>query len=506
MPSIDEIVGALQKIFGERAKALANEQGVNKRSSKITGTILALVLVTGFMSQPGASLNQLSQIAQQFGVNVTRSGLSQRLTSVTVEFLRLLFEEALQVWQQREGLWLELFEPFRGVYLIDSTHIGLANKLADSQPASGGQAGKAGMKLQITYDYLQQQVEVVTAQAALEPDQSFEDKLEKLPEGSLVLFDLGYCTLERLKRLMAAHYFVSRLPPKVHLYEQGSNQPLALGSELRRRGGTCAGTVIELRVEVGQKERLKLRVVAQVLPQEAYLQRLAQAKKVSQLKGRELSAATAERLRWNLYLTNVHESLLSGYQVGIVYHLRWQIELLFKLWKSGLGLAQSGNKKLSRVWCEIYARLIGYTLLIYLSWGVAGSEEMGEAEETNLVEALVGSSGGESNRQWQETDKAKLGRAKPLILQALIKTTRELSLTKALQTLGTEIVRLGKALLRGKDKKVKKLIKKLRKRWGRYSLKEKRADRLTSYQQISQIQLSTRELHAPDLTLICKVA
>jgi hypothetical protein len=116
---------------------------VNKRSSKITGKILALVLVTGFISHPRASLNQLSEITRQFGVNVTRLALSQRLNSVTVKFLRLLFEEALQGWQPREGLWMELFEPFRGVYLIDSTHIRLANKLADSQPASGGQPGKA---------------------------------------------------------------------------------------------------------------------------------------------------------------------------------------------------------------------------------------------------------------------------------------------------------------------------------------------------------------------------
>jgi hypothetical protein len=96
MPSIDTIASNLQSLLGEGANSIATKSGFTKKRSKITGSILVLVLVVGFISNPSASLNQLSQIAEQLGVVFTRSALSQRFNSVTVEFLRLLFEEALQ--------------------------------------------------------------------------------------------------------------------------------------------------------------------------------------------------------------------------------------------------------------------------------------------------------------------------------------------------------------------------------------------------------------------------
>lgn len=507
MHSIDEIAHSVENLLGEGANALAIESGVTKRHSKITGSILALVLVTGFISNPTASLNQLSQIAGLFGTVFTRAALSQRFNPLTVGFFRKLFEEVLQLWQQREGMCLKLFEPFGGVYLIDSTHLALSHKLAQSHLASGGNGVRAGMKLQVTYDYLQQQVEALTEQASLEPDQSFEDKLEKLPEGGLILFDLGYCTLERLKRLRKAHYFLTRLPTSVNIYQPGSKQPLDLVAELRLRGAEVAGAVLELSVEVGQKERLELRVVAPALPEEAYLRRLAQARKASQFKGRELGVAKAERLRWNLYLTNVNQSLIGGHQVGLVYHLRWQIELLFKLWKSGRGLEQTCHKKVSRVWCEIYARLIGYTLLIYLRRGIAWNEGIKEAEEESLVEALVGQPEIPPQHQWKEAGKAKLkaseeGRLNTFgelaLEQAALKSgkIRELSLPKALQTLRIEIKKLGKAIATGKEKKLKKAISRLRKSWRQYSLKENRTDRPSSYEQVRQSELLARGLQS----------
>jgi hypothetical protein len=48
--------------------------------------------------------------------------------------------------------------------------------------------GQVGIKLQISYDYLKQQVDTLTAQADLEPDQSFADRLPKFPQ---VLHETG---------------------------------------------------------------------------------------------------------------------------------------------------------------------------------------------------------------------------------------------------------------------------------------------------------------------------
>jgi hypothetical protein len=77
-------------------------------------------------------------------------------------------------------------------------------------------------------------------------------------------------------------------------------------------------------------------------------------------------AVSQERLRladWTLFCTNVPPDLLSGPEVLVVARVRWQIELVFKLWKSAGHLAHSRSDKPWRVLCEVYAKLLG--LLIH---------------------------------------------------------------------------------------------------------------------------------------------
>jgi hypothetical protein len=62
---------------------------------------------------------------------------------------------------------------------------------------------------------------------------------------------------------------------------------------------------------------------------------------------------------WTVFCTNVPAPLLSASEVLVVARVRWQVELLFKLWKSAGHLAHSRNAKPWRVLCEIYAKLLG---------------------------------------------------------------------------------------------------------------------------------------------------
>lgn len=50
----------------------------------------------------------------------------------------------------------------------------------------------------------------------------------------------------------------------------------------------------------------------------------------------------------------------------MVYSLRWQIELFFKLCKSEAGIDKISGKKPDRILCEIYAKLICIVTLLYL--------------------------------------------------------------------------------------------------------------------------------------------
>ena len=45
-------------------------------------------------------------------------------------------------------------------------------------------------------------------------------------------------------------------------------------------------------------------------------------------------------MSWNIFLTNVPDSIWAPKTLAAVYRLRWRIEIIFKTWKSHLGLRQ----------------------------------------------------------------------------------------------------------------------------------------------------------------------
>ena len=64
-------------------------------------------------------------------------------------------------------------------------------------------------------------------------------------------------------------------------------------------------------------------------------------------------------LQWNVWLTNAPTTLLADDEVEVLSRARWQIELLFKLWRS-VGLVDEWRSAQPwRILCEVYAKLLG---------------------------------------------------------------------------------------------------------------------------------------------------
>ena len=61
------------------------------------------------------------------------------------------------------------------------------------------EATKAGMKIQVVYDYLKQSLSKVDIKEGKRSDQGYRDYLEEIKEGELHIADLGYFHLP-LKR------------------------------------------------------------------------------------------------------------------------------------------------------------------------------------------------------------------------------------------------------------------------------------------------------------------
>ena len=80
-------------------------------------------------------------------------------------------------------------------------------------------------------------------------------------------------------------------------------------------------------------------------------------------EGTTVSARQAEMLRWVIFVTNVPQKQLSLSEALVLARVRWQIELLFKLWKSHGAIDESHSTKPFLVLCEVYAKLLAMLIL-----------------------------------------------------------------------------------------------------------------------------------------------
>lgn len=57
-------------------------------------------------------------------------------------------------------------------------------------------------------------------------------------------------------------------------------------------------------------------------------------------------------------MTNIPDRIIDAKQLYETYSLRWQIELIFKTWKSVYNMAKVRNVKIERFQCQLYGKLI----------------------------------------------------------------------------------------------------------------------------------------------------
>ena len=118
------------------------------------------------------------------------------------------------------------------------------------------------------------------------------------------------------------------------------------------------GCRIDQQVLLGQTAQIPCRLIAERVPEPVAEQRRERLLETARRRQEAVREAAWDLADWTLYLTNATPDLLDAQACLMLGRYRWQIELLFKLWKSGLQLAQSRSDHPWRILCEIYAKLI----------------------------------------------------------------------------------------------------------------------------------------------------
>jgi hypothetical protein len=232
-----------------------------------------------------------------------------------------------------------LLASFARVLVQDSTVEKLPKHLAHLFPGGGNQHGGdyANLKIQWICDLKNSAVEHVSLSGFTRNDQAAApDILEVAQAGDLVLRDLGYLVTTLLPQMTDRGIsFLSRHRHGTNFYDPQTGQLFDLAAHLRR----CP--TLDCQLLLGP-ERAPVRLVALPVPPEVANLRRHRAK--ASARRRHRSPPGKEHLflmSWNLFLTNVPASIWPPKALVAVYRLRWRIEIVFKTWKSHLGLSPS---------------------------------------------------------------------------------------------------------------------------------------------------------------------
>jgi hypothetical protein len=336
-----------------------------KRKSKLTAKIFAESLILGCLNNPNISLSEICRLIKKHGIKISKQGLAQRFNSEAVQFMKNLFEESLKQFKIENSEAITLLKPFSSVNILDSSGISLPANLKNLYEGFGGGASEAGLKMQTMFDYVNGQIKDLTLTSARKNDQGFTEHLAKIQKGALYLQDLGYFNTKSFEKINnEGAYFVSRYLTHTKIFNQ-DEQPLNLLDELNK-----SGNFLSKKILLGNKNKVKTRLLAYLLPNDEIEKRLRKLNKEAQKKGRTPTKDTLELARWSIFITNVSEEILNDKQIHLIYILRWQIELLFKLCKSQAGIDKISGKNKYRVLCEIYAKFICIVKFFYLCFPV----------------------------------------------------------------------------------------------------------------------------------------
>jgi hypothetical protein len=118
-------------------------------------------------------------------------------------------------------------------------------------------------------------------------------------------------------------------------------------------------------VLIGKENSIPVRLIANLLDEEAINRRVRR----KQVRKGKLNSSDDLWTRVNVIITNVGKEDFTADEIYHLYKLRWQVELMFKTWKSVLNLDKVRKMKTERFKCYLISKLIW----IMINWDIVTS-------------------------------------------------------------------------------------------------------------------------------------
>lgn len=353
---ISTLSNNLSSLFDEALLSQqAKETGfIVRNRSGLSGRMFLIMNVLEFVNYPNNSLQeQCEWLEENYGVRLTKQSLDERYNTFAVGFMRSCFKELLSGWVIEHKI-MDVSGGFSRILLQDSTTCQLPATMAAFYPSKDASKTGASLKLDYCFNYLDGKVEQLILESGRVPDSKINMEYQpNLKANDLIIKDLGYWNCKQLEQYNSnGIYFLSRLKTDASLYDLSSKNKINIEDFLPdNQQIKCFHCLLGT-------QKTPVRVSIEKVPEYVRLERLEKLKKQAKSQNWTLSVLRIKLCGYNVYVTNASEGLLPRSLIRLLYSIRWQIELIFKAWKSVLNLDEVKSMSVFRVECMLYGRLI----------------------------------------------------------------------------------------------------------------------------------------------------
>ena len=387
----------IEKVFSQifntnTLDLLAKSTGFIKRKGEITAFAFVYIISFGHFGNGEIALTYLvAGLSKHFAIFVTPQALSKRINSSSApNFLKTVLERLLgaQIEKGLKNQMSKCFSMFDGVYIQDSTQVALNEHLSDDFEGQGGGASKSALKIDFVYDITNYIVSSIKMTSATVNDQTnCKEILKCIKSKSLVIRDLGYFTIDCLKKIQKKGcYYLSRLTISANVYlDKDGIVPLDLVKYFKMHLNENNDT-LNVKVYVGKEERMETRLIVQKVPASVAAKR---ARRHKNERKKEPSPFYTEWCKYSIFITNIPESMFSTNLIIALYKIRWQIEIVFKSLKTNVEIDYMKGTNKNRIKSLVYGRLITLVATFIIQNYVANIAEDREVSGDKLIKWLM---------------------------------------------------------------------------------------------------------------------
>jgi len=362
--------GQFENYFNpEEIEQLARSTQFVQRQGMLDGLTFLRLIVFNKDSLATESLNDLTiTLEKAYHVDITKQSLHERFNVHAVVFLKAALDTLFHK-QLYAKVNFNNCKEFKRFLIKDSVCFQVDESLAEQYPGSGGSGSKANVRIQFEYDLLHGKIVDLSINAFNDQDsRNSTATIDVIEQGDLVVRDLAYMHLEMLHKIInKSAVFLCRLNTQTKVYQLQDDEFIELDFSLiveAMRKNNIGKT--EEVVWLGKNQELKVRLFIFLMPRDEYNKRIRKAQKNAQKKGRQLSKKFKTRAGLNLFITSAPPDVITIDTAWKIYSLRWQIELIFKVWKSIWKIDKVKKVKKERLDCYILSKLF----IIMLTWQV----------------------------------------------------------------------------------------------------------------------------------------